>query len=250
MPYNAGDSSIVRFYDDDYDFFRTPSGDRDFYVEEAKRANGPVLELGCGTGRILAPTAAAGVDITGVDLSPGMLARARGKTDAELIEADMCTVDLGRRFALITIPFRAIAHLDDMADHVRLFENVWRHLADDGRLIFDFFQPRMDFLVAPRPWNCSIERTDAEGRRVQRYDKMTPHPWRQVSDIAFRWEVDGVEAGRSEFTMRWFFHYELHHLLARCGLAVEAVCGDFERGPFDENSKEQIFVARRGLQPV
>ncbi|HEY6091913.1 MAG TPA: class I SAM-dependent methyltransferase, partial [Gemmatimonadales bacterium] len=127
--------------------------DVDFYVEEAKAAGGPALEIGCGTGRILIPTARAGVTITGLDGSTEMLARARAKLAAEpapvrqratLVQADMRDFELGARFALITAPFRVVQHLITAEDQQRFLAAVRRHLAPGGRLVFDVFNPRFD----------------------------------------------------------------------------------------------------------
>ncbi len=91
-----------------------------FYVAEAQRAHGPCLELGCGTGRVLIPVASAGVEVTGLDLSPPMIARARRKVATlpqdvrsriTLYEGDMRDFGLEQRFALIYVPFRAFLHL-------------------------------------------------------------------------------------------------------------------------------------------
>ena len=76
MGYFDYDSVIAGMYDADYAAARTVSGDVDFYVEEAKRSGGPVAEFACGTGRVLIPTAQAGIEIVGVDASHDMLARA------------------------------------------------------------------------------------------------------------------------------------------------------------------------------
>jgi SAM-dependent methyltransferase len=189
MPYD-GESAIARFYDGDYAHFRTPSGDVAFYVEEALRSKGPVLELGCGTGRVLVPIAREGIAITGIDASEAMLSRLRAKLpQAEVVLGDMRDVDLGRRFALVTMPFRAIAHVERADDHVRVFENVRRHLAPDGRFVFDFFHPKLALLAAPRPERLDFERADGD-RRVRRYSTTDPHPSRQVNDVTLRWEVE------------------------------------------------------------
>jgi len=247
MPYRDR-ATIARFYDGDYDHFRTPSGDVAFYVDEAKRSGGPALEFGCGTGRVLIPTARAGVAITGVDSSPAMLARLREKLPgADVHEGDMRDFDAGRTFALVTIPFRAIAHVTEVDDHVRLFANMRRHLADGGRLVFDFYQPNPTYLVGPREERLDFEREE-QGRRIRRYSRGVPHVSRQITDVTFRWEVEdargGVERVETAFPMRWFYRFELEHILARAGLAVESLFGGFDRSPLDDASAELIFVAR------
>ncbi|MHC4732056.1 MAG: class I SAM-dependent methyltransferase, partial [Planctomycetota bacterium] len=187
MVYEGADV-MARMYDEDNAVHRTPSGDVAFYVEEARRGGGPVAEFGCGTGRILIPTLEAGFEAVGVDVSPEMLARVRAKrADAEVHVGDMRDHDLGRGFALVTIPFRALSHIEEVDDHVRVFENMRRHLVPEGRLVFDVFHPRTDRLVVPHD-----ERFDREedGVKIRRYGRSTPHRSRQRMDVVFRWEVE------------------------------------------------------------
>jgi len=245
MVYEGADV-IARMYDHDYAAHRTPSGDVAFYVEEARRGGGPVAEFGCGTGRILIPTLEAGIEAVGVDVSPEMLARVRAKRpDAEVFLGDMRDQNLGRTFALVTIPFRALSHIDEVDDHVRVFENMRRHLAPDGRLVFDVFHPRTDRLVKPHDERLDHEK---DGLKVRRYGRSTPERSRQRLDVVFRWEIEDakgtVEECTARFTMRWFFRYELEHALARAGLAIEALYGDFDRSDFRDDSGEMIFVAK------
>lgn len=243
-----GESAIARFYDGDYDHFRTPSGDVAFYVDEAVRSGGPVLEFGCGTGRVLVPTAAKGIAITGVDASETMLSRLRTKLPKPDVHVgDMRDFDAKRRFALVTIPFRPIAHVVETKDHVRLFANMRRHLAPGGRLVFDFFHPKLAMLAAPQPEKLGIDRVEG-GKRIRRYWSAVPHVSRQVNDVTLRWEIEDAE-GRIEhastrFEMRWFYRFELEHVLGRAGLEVEALYGNFDRSPFSDDSAEMIFVAR------
>jgi len=249
MPYD-GESAIARFYDGDYAHFRTPSGDVGFYVEEALGSGGPVLEFGCGTGRILIPTAEAKIAITGVDASEAMLSQLRAKLPgADVHVGDMRDFDAKRRYALVTIPFRPIGHVIDAEDHVRLFANMRRHLAPEGRLIFDFFHPKLAYLAAPRPEKLDFERVEGE-KRIRRYSSAVPHVSRQVNDVTLRWEIEDREGRiehqryRTVFPMRWFYRFELEHALARAGLRVEALYGGFDRSAFGDDSPEMIFVAR------
>jgi len=248
MDYADAASPLVRHYDADYAALRTPSGDVAFYVEEARRAQGACLEFGCGTGRILGPIAEAGVEAWGVDASEGMLAQARERLGARtrLHLGDMRDIDLGRTFALVTIPFRALSHLLEPEDHLRAFRNARRHLAPQGRLVFDVFQPDPRFLAQPWPEMLQFERAEGS-RRVRRYASGVPRISRQVSEVRMRWEIER-EGGVTDheeclFSMRWFHRFELEHALARAGLRVEALYGSFDRGAFGDDSKEMIFVA-------
>lgn len=248
MPYDENESVIARFYDDDYAVVRTPTGDVDFYVEEAQRAGGPVIEFGCGSGRILLPTARAGVAVTGVDSSEAMLAQLRAKQpDADVHLGDMLDFDAGRMFALATIPFRALAHVAEADDHVAVFANMKRHLRPDGRLIFDVFQPNPKFLAAEPEERLQME-YEKDGRKVRRYHIGESDLSKQVTAIDFRWEVEEADGSvaryATSFTMRWFHRYELEHALARAGFAVEAIHGRFDRSPLASDSPEMIFVAK------
>jgi SAM-dependent methyltransferase len=239
-------------YDDDYGRERTQSGDVALYLDEARRGGGPVVEFGCGTGRVLLPVAEAGIEIAGVDNSPAMLEKARAKLEgrdlpASLHLGDMVDFDLGRTFALVTIPFRAFAHVLEAKDHVRLFQNMRRHLAPGGRLIFDFFHPKLALLATGQKDWLDMEREE-DGRKIRRYASATPHAATQINDIRFRWEIEQpsgeIERLESSFKMRWFYRFEIEHLLERCGLEIESLYGDFDRSPMRDDSPEMVFVAR------
>ncbi|MCI0585306.1 MAG: class I SAM-dependent methyltransferase [Planctomycetes bacterium] len=243
-------------YDGDVEVLRASSGDVAFYVEEARRSRGPVLELACGTGRVLLPTARAGVEVVGLDASRAMLGRLRGKLAAEppevrarvqVVEGDMVSSDLGRRFPLVTAPFRSIGHLLEVDAQVAAFENMRRHLATGGRLAFDFFHPDLGRLAAPQPERLDIERVEG-GRRVRRFSSTIPRVARQILDLDVRWELETprgkVEEVRISLSIRWFHRFEIEHLLARSGLLVEAIYGGFDRRPLADDSPEMVFLAR------
>ena len=139
-------SEAAEFYDHVVPYANRP--DVEFYVDEALSARGPVLELGCGTGRVLIPIARAGVSIAGLDSSATMLSYCKAKlaaepayvqTKVELFESDMRAFDLQRKFALITIPFRPFQHLLTVEDQLACLASIRRHLERGGRLILDIF---------------------------------------------------------------------------------------------------------------
>jgi ubiquinone/menaquinone biosynthesis C-methylase UbiE len=132
-------------------------GELRFYVDAARNAGSPVLELGCGTGRIMFPVAEAGVEVVGLDMVPEMLSVAedklselhsRARERVQLVEGDMRAFDLGRRFRLAMIPFRAFLHMLTVDDQRRCLECVRRHLTDDGLLALNVFDPRLDIIAA------------------------------------------------------------------------------------------------------
>jgi SAM-dependent methyltransferase len=234
-----------------------------FYVDEATRSGGPVLEVGCGSGRILLPTARAGVDAFGIDLSPHMLAVCRERLRAEdaavrarvaLMQADMRDFSLGRTFRLATIPFRAFQHLTTVADQIACLDAVRHHLADGGQLVMDVFNPSLEALVNRPIGEVFAEEpafTTPDGRRVVRRHRIVEHDRvAQVNHVELLYDVTHPD-GREErlvhaFRMRYLFRYELEHLLARCGFALEQLYGGFDRTAVGARPLgELIAVARR-----
>ena len=225
-----------------------------FYVEEAKATRGTVLEVGCGTGRILLPIARAGSSITGLDSSRQMIERCRAKLAAEpaevqgrvrLVLNEMSSFNLGATYALIIAPFRVIQHLTTVDDQLRFLETVARHLAPGGRLVFDVFNPRFDILVAAN----GVEREDTpeqrlpDGRTLRRTYRIVRVRWiDQVSEAELVYYVDGARYVQA-FEMRWYLAFELRNLLERAGFRVREFYGDFARGPLVDGCPEFVVVA-------
>ena len=248
-----------------YDSYSTGTeGDLPFYVEEARKAGSPVLELGCGTGRILIPAAEVGLTVTGLDRAPSMLAVARQKvarldpaiqSRITLVEGDMRIFSLGRRFSLVMVPFRAFLHLLTVEDQRQALGCIRGHLVHGGRLVLNIFDPRLDALVAQRGLLGAAQKKTDEfvhpetGRRVIMWTTVQYDLERQIieEERIFE-EVDGegkmVSRTYNLLTLRFIYRYEMQHLLELCGFEVEALYGDFQRGPFRAGG-EQVWVVRR-----
>ena len=237
--------------------------DVDFWVEMARQSGGPVLEIGCGTGRVVLPIARAGIQITGLDLSPAMLSICRQKLADEpaavrnrvqLVEGDMRRFDLGRQFALVTTPFRPFQHLLSVEDQLECLKTIHSHLAPNGRLVLDLFNPSLQLLVSDTigtEYGDEPEFLMADGRRILRRECISARDlFNQVQNVEAIYYVT-YPAGRQErvvhsFPMRYLFRFEAEHLLARCGLHVENVYADFDRSPFGSKYPgELIMVARK-----
>ncbi|PKO21633.1 MAG: class I SAM-dependent methyltransferase [Chloroflexi bacterium HGW-Chloroflexi-1] len=234
-----------------------------FFVEMAQESGGPVLEVGCGTGRVLIPTARAGFEIVGLDLAPLMLAACREKlaqepaevqARVELVEDDMRAFDLGRQFALVTIPFRPFQHLITVADQIACLKTIHRHLKPGGRLALDLFNPSLPYLAdAARLDEFGDEPgiIMPDGRRVLRRARIAARDYfNQIQDTELTYYVtypDGRQERRVHaFPMRYLFRFEAEHLLARCGFEVEALYADYDRSPYGSKYPgELIFVARK-----
>jgi len=237
---------LARAYDALYAVMRDPSGDAAFYRALAEASGGPVLELGCGTGRVLLPIAALGIPCVGVDASPAMLAALRAKNpppNLELVEGRMESADLGaRRFRLVTCPFRAFQHLLDVPSQLAALANVRRHLAPGGTFALDVFDPKLAWLLAPG----DTERVDAtftlDGVQTRRFARTRTDLAAQTIDVTFRFEP-AQAAGNTTVRLRWFYRYEIEHLVARAGFTDIAVFGGYDRRPWRPEG-ETVIVAR------
>lgn len=238
-----------------------------FWVAAAVDSGGPVLEVGCGTGRVLLPTVRAGVPVVGLDLSLPMLAVCRQRlaaepdevrTRADLVQADMRDFDLGRTFPLVTTPFRSFQHLLTVADQLAALGSIRRHLQEGGRLILDLFNPWLERLVADdlgRETGSEPEFEMPDGRRVLRRERTVSRDLaNQVVQVDLVYHLTWPD-GRSEelvhrAVLRYLFRYEAEHLLARAGFEVETVWGDYERRRFGTATPgELILLARRRRAP-
>lgn len=237
--------------------------DVQFFVEMAQASGGPVLEVGCGTGRVLLPTARAGIEITGLDLSDGMLAVLRRRLAAEpsevqgrvrLVQGDMRDFDLGQQFALATIPFRPFQHLTTIEDQIRCLTAIRHHLRPGGRLVLDLFNPSIPLLADEARFNESAPGEEVElpdGRRFYRTWRLVDRNYfTQVQQVEMLYYVTHPD-GRQEravhaFPMRWLFRFEAEHLLARCGFEVEHLYSGYDRAEYGSTYPgELIFVARK-----
>ena len=252
------DSFIADYYDES-PVVKGRLQDVAFYRDAARDFGDPVLELGCGTGRITMALAEAGKRITGLDLSERMLERAVKKRAAmrvearervHLVQGDMTRFDLGEKFRLVIIPFRPLQHLLEVRQQMDCLECVRKHLAPGGRLILDVFQTdaeRMHDPVHMREMLVTEYRTP-DGRQVRITERVAAfHRAEQRNDVEMIFFVKHP-GGRQErlvfaWPLRYFFRYEVEHLLARCGFKVAAEYGDFDRTPIQDDSPEMIFVA-------
>jgi ubiquinone/menaquinone biosynthesis C-methylase UbiE len=214
-----------------------------FYVELAKEADGPVVELAVGTGRVAIPVAReTGERVLGFDLSPAMLAIARDRAaeadvDLELREQDMRDFALDEPAALVYCPFRGLLHMPTWADRRRVFERVAAALQPGGRFAWNAFVFDMDIA------------TSLDGR--VRPHGPTSQIWEYVQYDQTENRIDirawVGQPGADERTLKlwWVSRSEWEGLIDVAGLEVEALYGWFDRRPFDEDSREFVWVARK-----
>lgn len=224
------------------------SGDVDFYVEEARRAGSPILELACGTGRLAIPIANAGLEIVGVDLSETMLKRARDKSQqVEWIQADCKELELDRKFELVVLAFNSLLLFHTRADFEAVCASVKRHLVPDGLFILDIFNPDLALLTrGPEDLRVAFEFEAPRGggpvsvEEVNHYDAET-----QINHISWSFCLSDQEKRIEEtLRMRCYFPQEIDALLHYNGFTIVQKYGDFQRKPFEGNDKTQVFLCR------
>ncbi len=233
-----------------------------FFVEMAQRSQRPVLEIGCGTGRVLIPTAKARVDIVGLDASALMLAVCREKLSLEpeavrsrvdLVQGDMRQFDLGRHFNLVTMPFRPFQHLLTVEDQRSCLTNIHRHLNEGGWLILDIFNPSLPHLIDERYLSEFGEEPAfamADGRRVVRRQRVVSRDlFNQVIEselIYYGTHPDGrAERLVHRFPLRYLLRFEAEHLLAGCGFDVAEVYADYDQSPFGSKAPGELIILAR-----
>jgi SAM-dependent methyltransferase len=227
--------SIAALYDP---WSRSVTEDVDFYVAEARRADGLVVELGVGTGRIAVPTARAGVRVIGVDSSRGMLDICRRRAEEEGV-ADLLDLRVGdlrhppvaERVRLVTSPFRALLHLGTDAERRDALGTILGLLEPGGRFVFDVFAPSAR----------DVEETD--GRWLER----EPGIWERADwDLERRILTLAVrgESGETAMHLAWISPPEWRALLERAGFDVTGCYGWFDLSPY-AGGEDTVWTAQR-----
>jgi SAM-dependent methyltransferase len=248
---------IAPYYDRDYaDLLQ--GADIAFYRRMAEASGGPVLEMGCGTGRVLLPLARAGLAVHGMDASLPMLERLRASLAAEpaavrervsVTRGDIRSTDLGRRFPLVFSAGNVPHSFLDRQEQRAWLANARRHLAPGGALCFDVFQPDYRRLTAAPDWVLDLERADPEtGRRVRRYSRCTHELEFQRFRVEMRWVAEDAAGNTlSEQTaavmQRWFTRGELENLLELEGFQITDYWGGFAGEPFAAGARAQVIRA-------
>ena len=249
----------ARYYDGAYQ--SNPNlRDVPFYLDLARRYGGPVLEIACGTGRVLLEVARKGIEIWGIDSSREQLSILSSKLEKEpehtrslvrLFEDDMRTFALDRKFRLAIIPFRPMQHMLTIEDQVSALNAARAHLLPGGLLAFDVFYPDYSLLLQPsdkETLDLEWHDPDNEERIVRRYFRRIRVDFlrqRLEGEFIFRVSEENrvVKEERSQFTMGYYTYPHLLLLFRHCGLEVAEQYGSFTGDPIDI-CKEMIFLVR------
>lgn len=239
-------STIAPFYDLDLEGYED---DVLLYRELAEEHSGPVLELGCGTGRVALALAQDGREVVGVDISAAMLDLARAKDGAghvEWVAGDMRDLDLGRRFDLVLAPLGGLQHLVTVDDLVATFEVIARHLAASGAAVIDVEAPRPEDLEAgPQPLMEHWTR-DWHGGQVTKLVSIVGAPSLGLREVTWHFDVQPSEAPlrrhTARFSMRTYSPAELELAGRLAGLEVAAVHGDYDGAPYDDGAQRLLMT--------
>lgn len=243
--------SLARFYDLIYHQLRDDT-DLNFFKNESVRTNGKVLEVGVGTGRLFTNALKNETDIYGIDVSESMLNVLYDKLDRKehyrVSLQDMIDFKFDFRFDLIVAPFRVIMHITDKSDQLKAINNVYKHLNKGGRFIFDTFIPDLKALLNGMKDVTDFEGEYEPGKKVKRIVSTTPDLLKQIINVRFLMEWD--ENGRKESEewstpLRYFFRYEMEHLVERSKFGKYKILGDYKGNELNRDSKEFIVVCEK-----
>jgi SAM-dependent methyltransferase len=261
LPRIYGESLVTEIYDLQSAAITSGSdvgSDLEFYRRFATEHGGPVLEIGCGTGRVAVPLAAEGFEVVGVDRSMAMLRLAEERRASlapevglrvTFVEGDMTSFDLARQFPLIIAPSRVFQFALTSADQRAALRAFKSHLAPGGRLVLDLFDPALEYVIPgavfpPRSGELAHPRT---GNRVAwEIAGREPDPGRQlvISDWSAREFGPDGEVLREEterLTLRWSLRSEMRLLFELEALDVIEEYGDFDGGP-PAYGREQVWI--------
>ena len=242
---------FARFYDTIYDSIRSHV-DTEFYLEKIKQTRGPVLEIGCGTGRFFSQAIKQGADIYGIDISKSMtdvlLRKIESRYHDRISIQGAVDFQFPFKFDLIIVPFRVYSHLLTVEEQLLALNNAYDHLSEKGKLIFDVYVPDPALIVSGLSNVTDFEGEYEPGKKFSRTVDMKADIVNQISDITmtFKWDQDGRErVEKWNFKFRFYFRYEIEHLIKRSKLTLEKIHGDFNGGELTESSKEFLVICRR-----
>ncbi|NUM82114.1 class I SAM-dependent methyltransferase [bacterium] len=239
---------VVRFYDVIYAKIRT-SVDHGYYLKKMMEANGPVLEVGVGTGRLFLDGLKKGADVYGIDLSPEMIRNLQSKLGPmnrhRVTIGDARQFKLEKKFKLIVAPFRVFSHLTSVEDQLAALNAIAQYLTPDGIFIFDLFVPNPVLCSEGMSPTVDFDGAWSPGHSLRRITSVEPDLIHQTNHVTMRhiWEEKGVTMEKTwTFPMRYFFRYELEHLIARSQLKLSAMYGDFNQGNLTNQSADFVIV--------
>jgi SAM-dependent methyltransferase len=232
--------------------FAGTSPDLGFWLSLAATHGDPILELGCGTGRVAIPLAQRGFRVTGIDRSEAMLQQARTKSaqanaNVEWLEADIRDLHLDQAFALIIIPNNTLCHLLDLGDFEACMACVRSHLAPCGRFAIDVFVPKPELLInRPGERLPFSEYDDPDGKgRIVVTESYVYEADTQIRRVRTHTSIPGEDKEvEGRLDLRMYFPQELDALLKYNGFVIKGKYSSYDLRPFDAESEKQLIVCK------
>lgn len=242
---------IARFYDIIYHQVRD-GVDNDFFLRQTTAAKGKILELGAGTGRLFTEALNQGADIYGIDISSSMTDILKSKLpDTEhhrIITDNAVTMKWDMKFDLIIAPFRMFSHILDVKDQLSLLNNICFHLTDKGKFIFDVFVPDPNLLINGINSLADFNGEYEPGKKLKRIINSKADIVNQLLNVSMKliWDEGNIVREEEwEFQMRFFYRYELEHLIRLSSLKIKTIFGDYMQNPLSSGSKEFIMICTK-----
>lgn len=243
--------NFARFYDTIYHHLRDGI-DNDFHLNEIRNTKGKILEIGVGTGRFFTDALNTGADIYGIDISESMvnvlLGKLNKKEQHRISIQSITDFRFDFQFDLIIAPFRVMMHVLEKEEQLNALNNVYKHLAPGGRFIFDTFIPDLNQLITGLNNHTDFEGEYEPGKKLKRIVSTKPDLINQLINIHFRLEWDENNKTMFEdwnFQLRFFFRYELEHLIERSQFNHYKILGDYNGSELNEKSKEFIVICQK-----
>lgn len=244
-------TNFARFYDTIYHHMRD-AVDNEYFQNEIQRTGGKILEIGVGTGRLFINALNQGADIHGLDISESMLEILYKKLQRDqhyrISQQNIINFSFDFKFDLIIAPFRVIMHLLNKDEQIKAINNVYDHLNSGGRFIFDAFVPDLNQLIKGINNQMDFEGEYDSGQKIRRFVSTFPDLINQTIQVNFHLEWEEKNELKHDdwiLPLRFFFRYELEHLLERTKFEKYNIYGDYKGSELNKESKEFIIICQK-----
>jgi SAM-dependent methyltransferase len=242
---------FAKYYDKIYHSLRD-NVDHTYFMNLIKDCDGKVLEVGTGTGRFFSEALNAGSDIYGIDISPAMIDVLKTKIPADqqyrVSLQNLIDFKFDHKFNLIVAPFRTFMHLITVKEQFAALQNVWDYLEPGGSFVFDAFVPNLSILQNGIDKVKDFEQEVEPGLTVRRIASSKSNLIDQVTHVTFTFEFDNGKETKSETwetDLRFFFRWELDHLMALSSFRMWNILGDFNGNPLQSDSTDFIVCCEK-----
>lgn len=242
----------MKYYNDFADLYDEVSmglvGELDFYLKEAKKAKGKVLEAACGTGRILLPLLEAGVDVEGFDISKQMLEVLKKKAKSKKLKpniwsADMRSFKSKNKYDLIIIPYRAFNHIEKSEDQIKTLKNFKKHLKKGGKLILNFFYPDFNYISRMNGKISKKRKMMIKGKQYSVSEITRYSPINQLIRVEWIFEDEkGKKKKLLKIHLCYIYKKEFELLLELAGFKKWTVYGGFKKEKLKNEKQEMVWI--------